>query len=132
MRLALASLLFVMPALAQLDSAALRAKFGPPMNREIFHLRPGFDLVVDYGANRQVCEMSMPPSTTREETERFLDELVPASLRGKSSGLNRTASSSEANQVYERGWELVIISIHINMGQDDGAWVRFTREDCKH
>jgi hypothetical protein len=35
MRLAVGCLLFALPALAQLDSAALRAKFGAPLNREM-------------------------------------------------------------------------------------------------
>jgi hypothetical protein len=130
MRLAPGCLLLAIPALGQLDSTALRTKFGPPMNRETFHLRPGFDLVVDYGATQQVCTMSMPASITRGETERFLEELVPDSMRGKLE-ISRTASSSEANQVYQRDYEHVTISIHISYERDDGVSVSFRREDCK-
>jgi hypothetical protein len=48
------------PAFAQLDSSALRAKFGAPINRETFHMPEGFDLVVDYNAVRQVCKIEAP------------------------------------------------------------------------
>ena len=53
-------LLFAMSAFAQLDSAALHAKLGTPLNRETFHMPAGFDLVVDYGANGQVCKLQVP------------------------------------------------------------------------
>jgi hypothetical protein len=59
---------FTLSAVAQLDSAALHAKFGMPLNRETFHMAAGFDLVVDYGANSQVCKLHVPalmPSTER-------------------------------------------------------------------
>lgn len=49
-----------LPALAQLDSAGLRAKFGMPLNRETFHMPAGFDLLVDYGANGQACTLQVP------------------------------------------------------------------------
>jgi len=55
MRLALGCLLLALPALAQLDSSTLRAKFGAPLNRETFQYRAGLDLAVDYGANGQVA-----------------------------------------------------------------------------
>ena len=47
-------------AVAQLDSAALDAKFGIPLNRKIFRMPESFDLVVDYGANSQVCKLQVP------------------------------------------------------------------------
>lgn len=79
--------------MAQLDSSALRAKYGPPLDREIFHIPPGFDLVVDYGPGRQVCSLEVPglmPSTERvsrapEMKQRmydFLLDLVPMTMRG--------------------------------------------------
>ena len=85
---------FTLSAVAQLDSAALHAKFGMPLNRETFHMSAGFDLVVDYGANSQVCKLQVPalmPSTERvangtvmkQRMYHFLSELVPDSIRGK-------------------------------------------------
>jgi hypothetical protein len=49
----LARLLVLCPSFAlcrshQLDSAALHAKFGTPLNRETFHMPAGFDLVAEF------------------------------------------------------------------------------------
>ena len=83
-----------LPAVAQLDSAALHTKFGAPLNRETFHLPAGFDLVVDYGSNSQVCQFHVPAlMPTTEQVARaaamkqrmydFLTQLVPDAMRGK-------------------------------------------------
>ena len=100
-------LVFALPASAQLDSAQLQAKFGAPLHREVFRIPPGFDLVVDYGADNQVCRLqvpdSMPPDLTKkswntdeqkQKMRAFLAELVPGSLRGKV--LNRMFAQSGA------------------------------------
>jgi hypothetical protein len=84
MRLALGCLLLALPALAQLDSAALHAKFGAPLNRETFRMPQGFDLTVDYGAGNQVCKLAVPAGFNgREQMRSFITDLVPASIRGK-------------------------------------------------
>lgn len=88
---------FTLPAVAQLDSSALRAKYGPPSNRETFHMPAGFDLIVDYGTANQVCKLEVPalmPShekvSNADEMKRrmydFLADLVPAAMRGKELG----------------------------------------------
>src|SRR5580658_1680334 len=92
-RLAVCCLLLALPVAAQLDSAALRRKFGPPLNRETFHVRPGFDITVDYGAKHQVCRMEIPTSVTREATKQFIEELIPAK-----EGLTVTGSAGEGIQ----------------------------------
>jgi hypothetical protein len=74
-------LLLALPALAQLHSATLRAKFGQPLNRETFRVRAGLDIAVGYGANQQVCAIEVVLIQT--ETDAFLAELVPDSMRGK-------------------------------------------------
>ncbi len=97
-RSAVCCLLLALPALAQLDSYALRAKFGTPLNRETFQVPQGFDLTVDYGAGNQVCRLEVPaemppqpnasgPFNPTQQMRDFLAELVPASMRGKE--LNR-------------------------------------------
>lgn len=68
MRLAVGRLLLALPALAQLDSAALRAKFGPPLN-----------IGVDYGTGGQVCAITL----TQRHADEFLAEVVPDAMRGK-------------------------------------------------
>jgi hypothetical protein len=87
-----------LPAFAQLDSSTLRAKLGQPLNREIFHMPFGFDLIVDYGISTRVCKLEVPAlmprdpariSNTTDLRQRmydFLAELVPASERGKGGG----------------------------------------------
>jgi hypothetical protein len=85
---------FTLPAAAQLDSAALRVKYGSPLNRETFHMPAEFDLIVDYGANNQVCKLGLPAlmptsekvsnaAEMRQRMYSFLAELVPYSMRGK-------------------------------------------------
>ena len=92
--LAIFSLVCAFPAVAQLDSSALHSKYGPPLNRETFHMPEGFDLIVDYHAAYQVCKLEVPalmPTQEKvsnsEEMKRrmcdFLADLVPASMRGK-------------------------------------------------
>ena len=87
-RLLVLCLSFALSAAAQVDSAALHAKSGSPLNRETFHMPAGFDSVVDYGANNQVCKLQVPalmPTTesvanatvTKQRMYDFLSELVP-------------------------------------------------------
>ncbi len=52
-------LALALPASAQFDSAQVRVKFGSPLNREIFGIPPGFDLVVDYGGGNRVCKLQV-------------------------------------------------------------------------
>jgi hypothetical protein len=96
---------FALPAVAQLNSSALRSKYGPPLNRETFHMPQGFDLVVDYDAANQACKMEVPAlmptnakvSNSEEMKKRmydFLADLVPAAMRGKELGTLMVASVS--------------------------------------
>jgi hypothetical protein len=107
----------VLPAAAQLDSTALRAKYGSPLNRETFRIPAGFDLVVDYGAGGQVCRLELPalihlipaPEKPYRESEMeqrmfvFLAELVPDSMRGLqlTRGVEAMGAISREFVVYE-------------------------------
>lgn len=93
-RFLIACLSLALPAFAQLDSSALRAKYGSPLNRETFHMPAGFDLVVDYGSAQQVCKLEVPALMPTDEKVAnademkqrmydFLASLVPAAMRGK-------------------------------------------------
>jgi hypothetical protein len=105
---------FAMPVVAQLDSSALRSKYGLPLNRETFHMPAGFDLVVDYDAANQACKMVVPalmPSNAKvgnsEEMKKrmydFLVDLVPAAMRGKElrRGAFMSGLSSMSSVEYE-------------------------------
>jgi hypothetical protein len=95
--LAICCLGFALPAVAQLNSSALRSKYGPPLNRETFHMPEGFGLVVDYDAANQACKLEVPAlmptnakvSNSEEMKKRmydFLADVVPAAMRGKELG----------------------------------------------
>jgi hypothetical protein len=54
---------FALALFGQLDSSQLRAKYGPPLDRETFTMAPGFQIVVDYGPDRQVCRLEISPQS---------------------------------------------------------------------
>jgi hypothetical protein len=87
----------VSSAFAQIDPTTLRSKYGAPLERETFTVRPEMGMVADYGPNKQVCRIQLPsgldnwevlfryPTTQQQidEVHRVLDEVVPSSIRGK-------------------------------------------------
>jgi hypothetical protein len=133
---------FALSAAAQLDSAALHAKFGIPLNRETFHMPAGFDLVVDYGANSQVCKLQVPalmPSTERvsnatvmkQRMYHFLAELVPNSMRGKE--INRGIEAQGAISMIFIKYENVMVN-ELDAGpfnHDNTITITFKRDDCR-
>jgi hypothetical protein len=136
MRLALGFLLVALPALAQLDSYTLRAKFGAPLNRETFHMPQGFDLTVDYGAGNQVCKLEvpaeMPPQPNvsgafnpRQQMQDFLADLVPPSMRGKE--VRRMLMSFGLPSVSYTEYEHVTI---VEPSPGETITVRFMDADC--
>jgi hypothetical protein len=134
---------FALSAAAQLDSAALHAKFGTPLNRETFHMPAGFDLVVDYGANSQVCKLQVPalmPSTEKivandtvmkQRMYDFLSELVPDSIRGKE--LTRGMIFFGSNSMIFIEYENVMVK-ELDFGpfnHDNIITISFKRDDCR-
>jgi hypothetical protein len=112
-------LAFALPAAAQLDSAQLRGRFGAPLNREIFRVPPGFDLVVDYAADHQVCTLQVPavmPTNSqvqvgaemKQKMYAFLADLVPDAMRGKESRRSVLVSGAFSRSFVE--YEHVTIS----------------------
>jgi hypothetical protein len=141
-RLLICCVSFSLPAIAQLDSSTLRAKFGAPMNRETFHIPSGFDLVVDYGAGNQVCKLQVPALMPTNETVSnalvmkqrmydFLAELVPAPIRGKE--LRRSASVMGTMSVSFVEYEHITISEFQRADQwsgDNTITVTFKNDAC--
>ncbi len=128
-----------LPATAQLDSSALRAKYGPPLHRETFRMPAGFDVIVDYSAGNQVCKIQVPalmPSTEQvrrgaEMKQRmydFLADLVPDSLRGKEVGryAGMMGLISMLIVEYER------VRINEVDGNDNTITVTFKNNDCQN
>jgi hypothetical protein len=133
-------LLLALPASAQLDTAQLRVKFGAPLSREIFRVPPGFDLVVDYGAGNQVCQLQVPalmPTDAKiqntyvmkQKMHAFLAELVPDSMRGKA--LQRMFSQSGAfSGVGADEYEHVTV-VETFSGTNDTVTVQFKDAGCR-
>ena len=112
-------LALALPAAAQLDSAQLRVKFGAPLDREIFRVPPGFDLVVDYGTGHQVCTLQVPAvmptdsqvkngAEMKQKMYAFLADLVPDAIRGTETGRGEIALGAMSIWIVE--YEHVMIS----------------------
>ena len=120
-------------AFGQMDSTTLRAKYGEPLTRETFKVRPNIAAVVNYGTGRQVCniEISQAQSATRQEVDQVIDELAPPSTRGKilNQGIAVAGRLSEMITSFE----------HVNIsepqdpdhpGRRTGVTITFNRADC--
>jgi len=94
MRCAIFFLGFASIGLGQMDGSLLRAKFGAPLNREVFTVRPGIEMVVDYSpTGNHACRLELPglaPAGVGVNTKKLIDdlllEIVPLSMRGKEGG----------------------------------------------
>jgi hypothetical protein len=136
--------LLALPAAAQLDSSALRVKFGAPLQRETFRMPSGFDLVVDYGAGQQVCRLQVPALMPTDEKilraddmkqrmYRFLLDLVPAAVRGRE--LRRSTAQMGIASVMLTDYEHVSISELQHAGepfdQNSRITVQFKSSACE-
>ncbi|MCU1334918.1 MAG: hypothetical protein JWO19_499 [Bryobacterales bacterium] len=76
------------------DAFSLQSKYGVPLHRERFTVRPGIEMIVDYGLSKQVCRIQLPSGSqivgilssgviTKQEIDEVLNEVVPPSIRGK-------------------------------------------------
>jgi hypothetical protein len=143
--LAICSFVLVLPAFAQLDSSALRAKFGQPLSREIFHMPAGFDLAVDYGISTQVCKLEVPAmmprdpakiSSTTELKQRmydFLADLVPLSARGK-GGMTLYSQMGMISMMTTEYENLTVSEIHSANEPESGnntITIRFKNAGCQ-
>src|SRR5450432_3558175 len=92
-------------AFAQVDAYRLRSKYGQPLDRETFTVRPGIELVVDYGPSKQACRIQLPSgkkivgtvpdgAITKHQIDEVLDEVVPQSIRGKELGKGMTGTGA--------------------------------------
>ena len=135
--------LSALPAFAQLDSSALRAKLGSPLNRETFRIPPGSDLVVDYGPDNQACKLTVPAlmprtnetdvyrtSEARQQMDDFLADLVPSSMRGKelNRGVTHAGALSSTWVLYER---VTVSELSSGDRSSDTITVRFKNDNCK-
>jgi hypothetical protein len=45
-------------------------------------VRPGVELIVNYGPSLQVCSMDLPGALPKPQSDQILEELLPAGVRG--------------------------------------------------
>jgi hypothetical protein len=106
-----------------------------------WRITPGFEMIVEYGSNQQVCRFELPavappPTQTGSGTPQRVDaallELVPLSMRGKELGtlVDHAGRASIKITEYEN------ISIGESQdpdrpGQRTGVAVVFKRDDCR-
>jgi hypothetical protein len=101
-------------AFGQIDAPNLRSKYGAPLDRETFTVRPGIEVVVDYGPNKQVCRIQLSSgmriagavptgAITKQQIDEVLNEVVPPSIRGREvgRGLIATGAPMLATTEYE-------------------------------
>jgi hypothetical protein len=132
-------LLAATSAFAQVDASSLRSKYGPPLDRETFIVRPGIEMVVDYGSGKQVCQIKLPSATrivgtvspggiTGPQIEEVLDEVVPPSVRGKE--IKRALNYNGAPMFSATDYEHVSIGELLVNGTGKGIIVTFKDPAC--
>jgi len=119
-------------ALAQLDSFTLHSKYGAPLDRETFAVRPGIEMVVDYGPSRQVCRIQLPlgMQITKQQVDEILMEVVPPSIRGKE--VNRMSQAVGLPMMVAIEHEHVTISESMNGRTGNGITVTVKDASCPH
>jgi hypothetical protein len=140
MRLWLGFFGIVVAAFGQMDGAKfssdLNAKYGPPLARQIFLVKTGFELTVDYSANGNICEMRLPPRGPERDTgtlspkgvDDFLKELLPLAIRGKELG--RIVSFLGLASVSTVEYENVLISESFQGTERKEITVTFPKDHC--
>jgi len=126
-------------AFGQIDTSTLRAKYGEPIARETYQVRPNIEAVVNYGTGHQVCRIDLPPGSyvnpphgaSNHDVDEVIDELVPLSVRGKDIGVGVLSLSRASLRFTE--YEHVTISEPQDPdhpGRRTGVVITFNRPDC--
>lgn len=132
---------FTLSAFAQIDGTKfandLRTNFGPPLARETFTVRTGFEMIVDYAANGHACKIQLPPVgpgrdpgvSSPQAIDEFVSELVPLAMRGKE--LRRWAAIAGTISVLMVEYENVTIAESLQGQRRTGVAVTFAGEACR-
>jgi hypothetical protein len=131
-------------AFAQMDTTTLRTKYGEPLARETFQVRPNIEAVMNYGTSHQVCRIDLPPGSymnivgeipphfaTKQQVDEVIDELVPPSVRGKEIGTGALSLSRASVRLI--GYDHLDIAEPQDPdhpGQRTGVTITFKRPDC--
>jgi hypothetical protein len=141
-RFAILSLTFASSLLAQIDSSGLRAKFGAPLNRETFTVKPGIEVIVDYSPTaNHACRLELPGQAPmprdavpgvginiKKLIDDVLAEIVPLSMRGKELGL--MCESAGMISICSKDYEHVSILETLEGGRRTAVIVKFKTADC--
>jgi hypothetical protein len=126
-------------AFGQMDTSTLRAKYGEPLARETFQVRPNIEAVVNYGTGHQVCKIDLPPGSyvklpgfaSAQDVDQVIDELIPPSMRGKE--INKGVLSAARIAVSLTEYEYITISELLDPdhpGRRTSVTITFKRPDC--
>jgi hypothetical protein len=131
------SLVATSSAFAQIDAFSLRSKYGPPLDRETFTVRPGIEMIVDYGPSKSVCRIQLPSgmrivgtvplgTVTKQQIDEILDEVIPPAIRGKEikRGLTAMGAAMFSLTDYEH------VSIGEAQNADIGKGITVTFKDA--
>lgn len=139
MRPLIGTFLFIMCSTAQqINSSTLRLKYGQPLERETFTVRPDVEIRVDYGPAKQACAillpsgLAAPPSPdviTRDQMKEILDALVPASVRGPE--IKRGILGAGILKTVYTEYQFVNINEHFKSGVGTGIVVVFKDPACQ-
>jgi len=121
------------------DSSTLRAKYGEPIARETFQVRPNIEAVVNYGTGHQVCKIDLPPGSymnpphgaSNKDVEAVIEELVPPPVRGKE--INKGIMSAGRISMSFADYENITIAEPQDPdhpGRRTSVTITFKRPDC--
>ncbi len=127
-------------AFGQMDAFSLRSRYGPPLERETFTVRPGTEMIVDYGPNKQVCRIQLPSgiqyggivpdnAITKQRIDEVLNEVVPPSIRGLELGHGPDGIWSSLTITFTL-YERLSISEALKEGVGIGITVSLTDPSC--
>jgi hypothetical protein len=127
-------------AYSQIDAFSLRSKYGPPLDRETFTVRPEIEMTVYYGPAKQACIILLPsgmsivgkPSPdviTKEQMKEVLAEVVPDSVRGKE--IKKGALGAGILRVVYTEYEYVTIDERFKSEIGTGIVVTFKDPACR-
>ena len=131
-------------AFGQIDSATLRAKFGTPVTREVFTIRSGIEMTVDYSPTGNLaCRIEFPglapvpadaPPGLALYTQKAIDDLVagivPLSTRGKEGG--KFCTGTGRAMMCATNYENVSIIESLDNGRRTAVVVKFKIAGCSN
>jgi hypothetical protein len=141
-KLAVFFLGMVTAAFGQVDGVSLRAQFGAPLRREVFTVRPGIEMIVDYSpTGNHACRLELPGQApmpkdapmgvginVMKPIDELLAEIVPLAMRGKEGG--KMCASTGLNGICSLDYEHLSIVESLRGGERTAVTVRFKMAGC--